>query len=100
MKQLSLHASQPRTLNLIVLGAPEIGSTKTVAISVSTDGKTFRKVGKHLFPLGKAERASVSFPDTEAKFIRLTYLDHHAQLAGGFPNTFGFTTEVEAYRVR
>ncbi len=38
--------------------------------------------------------------ETEAKFIRLTYLDHHAQQAGNFPNTFAFTTEVEAYRVR
>ena len=45
-------------------------------------------------------RVSITFPDTEAKNIRLTYLDHHAQLVGNFPNTFGFTTEVEAYRVK
>ena len=77
-----------------------LGSTRTVAISVSTDGQTFREVGKHVFPLAQATRASISFPDTEAQYIRLTYLDHHAQLAGGFPNTFGFTTEVEAYRVK
>ncbi len=51
-------------------------------------------------PVAKATRASISFPDTEAKYIRLTYLDHHAQLAGNFPNTFAFTSEVEAYRVR
>jgi hypothetical protein len=48
----------------------------------------------------KATRASISFPDTEAQHIRLTYLDHHAQQAGNFPNTFAFTTEVEAYRVK
>jgi hypothetical protein len=48
----------------------------------------------------KATRASISFPDTEAQYIRLTYLDHHAQLAGNFPNTFAFTSEVEAYRLR
>jgi len=42
-------------------------------------------------------RASITFPDTEAQHIRLTYLDHHAS---GFPNTFGFTTEVATYRVR
>ena len=62
--------------------------------------KTFREVGKHVFPLAKATLASITFPDTEAKYLRLTYLDHHAQLAGAFPNTFGFTTEVEAYRVK
>jgi sialate O-acetylesterase len=67
---------------------------------VSTDGQTFREVGKHAFPLAKATRASITFPDAEAKFIRLTYLDHHTQLAGGYPNTFAFTSEVEAYRVK
>jgi sialate O-acetylesterase len=62
--------------------------------------KTFREVGQHVFPLAKSTRASIPFTDTEAKFIRLTYLDHHAQLAGNFPNTSAFTSEVEAYRVR
>ena len=51
-------------------------------------------------PLAKATRTTLSFPDTEAQYIRLTYLDHHAQLTGNFPNTFTFTSEVEAYRVR
>jgi sialate O-acetylesterase len=99
-KHVTIDLKQSRTLNLILVGAPEIGSTKTVAVSVSADGKTFREVGKHVFPLAKAERGSVSFPDTEAKFIRLTYLDHHDQQAGGFPTTFSFTSEVEAYRVK
>ena len=62
--------------------------------------KTFREVGKHVFPLAEATRASISFPDTEAQYIRLTYLDQHAQQAGNLPNTFAFTSEVEAYRVR
>ena len=39
----------------------------------------------------------ITFPDTEAQHIRL---DHHAQLVVGFPNTFGFTTEVATYRVK
>jgi hypothetical protein len=55
---------------------------------------------KRLSPLAKATRASLSFPDTEAQYLRLTYPDHHAQLAGNFPNTFAFTTEVEAYRTK
>jgi sialate O-acetylesterase len=99
-KHVTIDLKQPQTINLIRLGAPEFGSTKTVAVSLSTDGKTFREVGKHAFPLAKAERAALSFPDAEARYIRLTYLDHHAQQAGNFPNTFAFTTEVEAYRVR
>jgi hypothetical protein len=82
------------------LGTPEIGSTKTVAISLSNDGQNFKEVGRHVFPLGQAEQTSVSFPDSEARHIRLTYLDHHLQEAGGFSNTFAFTTEVEAYRAK
>ena len=99
-KHVTIDLKQSRALNLIFVGVPEIGSTKTVAVSVSTDGKTFREVGKHAFPLAKATRASINFPDTEAQFIRLTYLDHYAEQAGGFPNTFAFTSEVEAYRVK
>lgn len=99
-KHATIDLKQARTLNLILVGAPEIGSTKTVAVSVSSDGQSFREVGRHVFPLGKATRGSIAFADTEARFIRLTYLDHHAQLAGNFPNTFAFTSEVEAYRVK
>lgn len=99
-KHVTIDLKQARTLNLVLVGAPEIGSTKTVAVSVSSDGQAFREVGRHVFPLGKATRGSIAFADTEARFIRLTYLDHHAQLAGNFPNTFAFTSEVEAYRVK
>lgn len=99
-KHVTIDLKQPQTLNLVRLGAPEIGSTKTVAVSISTDGKTFREIGKHVFPLAKAEQASLSFADAEARYIRLTYLDHHAQQSGEFSNVFGFTTEVEAYRVK
>lgn len=99
-KHVTIDLKEPRTLNLVRLGTPDIGSTKTVTISVSADGKTFREVGKHVFAPGKAEQAAVAFPDSEARHLRLTYLDHHAQSFGGFPNTFGFTTEVEAYRVK
>jgi sialate O-acetylesterase len=99
-KHVTIDLKQARTLNLILVGVPEIGSTKTVAVSVSSDGQAFREVGRQVFDLGKAARASISFADTEARFIRLTYVDHHAQLAGDFPNTFAFTSEVEAYRVK
>lgn len=99
-KHVTIDLKQLRTLNLILIGAPEIGSTKTVAISVGTDGHTFREVGKHVFPIAKATRASISFPETEAQYIRLTYIDNYEQQAGNFPNTFAFTSEVETYRTK
>lgn len=99
-KHVTINLKQARTLNLVVVGTPEFGSTKTIAISLSTDGQTFREVGRHEFPFGKAERATISFPDAEAKFIRLSYIDHHNQQSRDFATTFGFTSELEAYRVK
>lgn len=99
-KHVTVDLKKPQSLNLIRVAVPEIGSTKTVAVSISTDGANFREVGRHIYPLGKAETAAYTFPEAEARYIRLTYLDHHSQLAGNFPNSFAFTSEVEAFRVK
>lgn len=99
-KHVTVDLNKAQSLNLVRVAVPEIGSTKTVAVSISTDGKTFREVGKHAYALGKAENAAYPFPEAEARYVRVTYLDHHEQLAGNFPNTFAFTSEVEAFRVK
>lgn len=99
-KHVTVDLKKPQAINLIRVAVPEIGSTKTVAVSISTDGKTFREVGKHAYALGKAENAAYPFPEMEARYVRVTYLDHHAQLAGNFPNTFAFTSEVEVFRAK
>ena len=97
-KHVTIDLKQPQQINLVRVGVPAAGSTKTVAVSVSTDGKTFHEVGKHAFTLGKAERAEMAFPDAAARYLRISYLDHHDKQSGEYPNTFAFTTEVEAYR--
>jgi len=99
-KHVTIDLKQAKALNLVRVGVPNVGSTKTVAVSLSTDGKTFREVGKHVFSLGKTETAGVTFPESEARYLRLTYLDHHDKQSGEYPNTFAFTTEVEAYRMK
>ncbi|MGV3661796.1 MAG: sialate O-acetylesterase [Prosthecobacter sp.] len=99
-KHVTVDLKKAQPINLVRVAVPEIGSTKTVAVSISTDGKTFREVGKHAYSLGKAESAAYSFAEAEARYIRVTYLDHHKDLAGNFPNTFAFTSEVEAYKVK
>lgn len=99
-KHVTVDLKKAQAINLVRVAVPEIGSTKTVAVSISTDGKTFREVGKHAYALGKAENAAYPFHEAEARYVRVTYLDHHDQLAGNFPNTFAFTSEVEAFRVK
>ncbi|WP_372721613.1 sialate O-acetylesterase [Novipirellula sp.] len=99
-KSVTIDLKKTQPINLVRFGVPDVGSTKTVAISLSEDGKTFQEVGTHSFGQGKAERAVVAFADTTARFVRLTYLDHHSGLAGGYNNTFAFTSEVEVYRAK
>ncbi len=97
-KHVTIDLKKAQSINLVRVAVPEIGSTKTIAVSISSDGQTFREVGQHAFTLGKAEKASYSFPEASARYLRVIYLDHHDKQAGDFPNTFSFTSEVEAYR--
>lgn len=99
-KHVTIDLKKAQPINLVRVGVPAVGSTKTVVVSVSTDGKIFREVGRHGFTLAKSEQAAIRFPDAEARYLRLTYLDHHEKLSGEYPNTFSFTTEVEAYRTK
>ena len=99
-KTVTIDLKESRKLNCVRMGVPEIGSTKTVAVSLSKDNKTFQEVGTHRFGIGKAERAVLRFPEQESRYLRLTYLDHHQEPSGGFPVNFAFTSEVEAYLAR
>ncbi len=99
-KHVTVDLKKAQPINLVRVSVPEIGSTKTIAVSISTDGKEFKEVGRHAYTLAKAESAAYPFPEAEARYVRITYLDHHAQQAGEFPNTFAFTSEVEAFKTK
>ncbi|WP_395745317.1 sialate O-acetylesterase [Prosthecobacter sp.] len=99
-KHVTIDLKKAQTINLVRVSVPNVGSTKTVSVSLSTDGKAFREVGRHAFSLAKSETAGLTFADAEARYLRITYLDHHDKLSGEYPNTFSFTTEVEAYRTK
>lgn len=83
-------------IGTISFGVPPFGATKTVKVSVSADGQNFTEVGQKEFSQRKEERATIAFPSVEARFVRLTYIDHHNDSVQ-FPPIFGFTTEVEVY---
>ncbi len=99
-KHVTIDLKKPKKVNLVRVSVPSVGSTKTIAVSISTDGTTFREVGKHAFTLAKSETAGINFPEAEARYIRVTYLDSHEKLAGEYPREFAFTTEVAAYRMK
>ncbi len=97
-KSVTVDLKTVQPIDLVRFGTPDIGSTKTVAVSLSRDGESFTEVGEHVFQLGKPERATVAFEVTPARYVRLTYKNNYDKRVGDFDVKFGFTTELEAYR--
>lgn len=95
-KTVTVDLGQLETLHAIAYGTPEIGSTKTVSVSISEDGKTFTEVGRHEFPVKKASGAQARFEPTKARYVRATFVDHYGD-QGRYSENFGFLSELEAY---
>jgi lysophospholipase L1-like esterase len=95
-KTATIDLEKAAMVGSVIVGTPQFGSTKTITVSVSADGKTFTEVGTHTFELKKAERFTFKFEPVNARYVRLTYLDHYPD-NNGYPNTFIFTTEAEVY---
>ena len=95
-KWVTINLGNPAKIAAVVTGVPPVGSTKTVDVSVSTDGVTFKPVGTYVFTQGKEERHTYSFPTTDAQYVRLTFPDHYDKVVG-FPTTFSFLEECEVY---
>ncbi len=95
-KTVTIDLGSPQTLHAVIYGTPEIGATKTVAISLSTDGNEFSEVGRNDFPAKQAARAEARFAPRPARYIRATFLGNHPQ-QDNFTANFGFLSEIEAY---
>jgi sialate O-acetylesterase len=95
-KYVTVDLVNEQELNSIQLGVPPFGSTKTVNIQLSKDGKTFNTVGSVMFKQRKSEKKTVRFNKAEARYIRLEFPNNYPKKAGYNPN-FMFITELEAY---
>jgi sialate O-acetylesterase len=95
-KTATIDLQTAANISLIETGVPNFGSTKTVKVSISTDGQNFTDVGTYVFSLRKEERHLFTFPAVLARYVRLTYPDHYPDTVGYDP-LFVFTTEVEVY---
>lgn len=84
------------SISHVLLGVPAFGSTKTVNVSVSSDGQNFTDVGSYMFSPQKEERHVYAFPATDARYVRLTFPDHYPN-EYGYHTNFVFTSEVEVY---
>jgi len=95
-KTVTVDLQQAARVGLVEVGVPPFGSTKTVQLSVSADGKAFTDVGSYVFRLQTEEKHLFAFPAAAAQFIRLTYPDHY-EAEVGYPNRYVFTTECAVY---
>jgi hypothetical protein len=95
-KTATIDLEQTARIGMVTLGVPEFGSTKTVNVAVSKDGKEFTEVGTHQFAQKKSDRFTYTFAPTEARYVRVIYPDHYDEEAG-FSKNFSFMTEVEVY---
>ena len=95
-KTVTVDLGAAQMVHLVNYGTPDVGATKTVAVSISEDGKTFTEVGRNAFPAKRATVAQARFNPAKARFVRATFVDHHpAQDIYG--ENFGFLSELEAY---
>ncbi len=95
-KTATVDLGSVQMIHLIVYGTPDVGSTKTVAVSISEDGATFTEVGRTEFPQKKATKAAARFEPAKARFIRATFVDAYPQ-QDNYDRNFGFLSEIEAY---
>ncbi|MEO5714532.1 MAG: sialate O-acetylesterase [Luteolibacter sp.] len=95
-KFVTVDLGKAQTIHLVNYGTPDIGATKTVAISISEDGNTFTEVGRHSFPPKTAEGAMARFEPVKARFVRATFIDQHPA-QDEYGANFAFLSELEVY---
>ncbi|AQQ69792.1 F5/8 type C domain protein [Limihaloglobus sulfuriphilus] len=96
-KYATIDLEQIKTVSKVYIGVPAFGSTRNVEIQLSTNAKDFKTVGKYEFSLKKSEKALISFPPQQARYVRVAYLDTYKTRVN-YNENFVFTTEVEVYK--
>ncbi len=84
-------------IDRVIYGNTHFGCTKQVDVAVSLDGASYRTVGSHEFLKLKDEKYTLNFQATEARYVRLIYMNHYDAFPGSWPFYFVFTSELEVY---
>jgi len=95
-KTVTVDLGAAQSVHVVKYGTPDIGSTKTVALSISEDGKDFKEVGRTDFPMKKATVAQARFAPAKARYIRATFIANYPE-ENGYNRNFSFLSELEAY---
>ncbi len=95
-KHVTIDLGRPHEVQAVRFGVPGFGATKTVAISLSADGKDFQEAGKHEFAPKTEAVTELQFDKRPVRFVRATFLDHHDR-QDHYDEKFAFLSELEAY---
>lgn len=95
-KTVTVDLGSVQPIHVVNYGTPNVGSTKTIAVSISEDGKNFTEVGRNEFPKKKAMTAQARFDAKPVRYVRATFIDSHPK-QDQYSETFGFLSELEAY---
>lgn len=95
-KWVTIELGGNKKVAAVRLGVPSYGSTSTVEIGLSKNGKKFTDVGEVTFAQGIANRRTLRIEPKFAKYVRLVFRDRHPKRVVHDPNTL-FLTEVEVY---
>ena len=95
-KHVTIDLGRAREVQAVRYGVPGFGSTKTIVISLSEDGREFQEAARHEFP-GKTEaRTEQRFDKRRVRFVRATFPDHHEK-QDHYDEKFSFLSELEVY---
>ena len=95
-KYVTVDLDRVYTISKVHIGTPDFGSTKTIEIRISDNGKKFKTVGDYTFKQNKTDRAIISFPPHSARYVRVAYLDTYPE-DNKYNHNYVFTTELEVY---
>lgn len=95
-KHVTIDLGRARQVQAVRFGVPGFGSTRTVAISLSEDGREFHEAGRHEFAPKTEARQELRFDKRPVRFVRATFPDHHPK-QDHYNENFSFLSELEVY---
>lgn len=102
-KTVTIDLEETQRVAFVYVGVPNIGSTKTIEISLSDDGDDFKAVGKHDFQMEVENNHLYEFNPASARYVRLTFLGNHQKTSAAtkaYPKEYCFVSEVEVFGPR
>lgn len=102
-KTVTIDLEKIETVAHVHVGVPNIGSTKTIEVSLSADGVAFTPAGTHDFEMEKAGSHLYAFAPAKARYVRLTFVANHDRMSAAtkaFPTAYCFVAEAEVYGPR